>query len=353
MPPDEWRLGTLVTDLALAGDGRVWVAGPLVDGATEGGAGAQDDGLMTAGGDGRGTFGVAAMGPQRMAVAGVESAEHPRGWLATYDLGGAELARWQDAPEGQTSQFSGVDASGYEVVGAGHRAEVSDDGGWDARRMGLLVRWRPASVRGPVVAVVGESHASASLIDVAVVGEHVVAVGEAWSMDEPWLRQGWVVASDSQGKVSEWVMGPGILRAIAPMPEGGFIAVGSKVQGEEEEVWVVCLDASGRLLSESTLDMGGEDQAEALAFDGSGALLVAGHTTARPGDQDTRAWVVELDLGQIAMPVVTGRRLTPWGSAASVALAVLALPDGRVVTGGAALYGSVEVRGWLTRSPWL
>jgi hypothetical protein len=355
LPSEQWRLGTLVTGLALAGDGRLWVAGPLIGDAAEageGGAGTQAPWMMTAGGDGRGVFGVAAMGSERMAVAGVGSAERPRGWLATYDLNGVEIARWQDDPEGQSSQLMGVDASEYEVVGAGYRAEVTDDGAWDARRTGLLVRWRPASVRGPVVAAVGQWHYSASLTDVAVVGEQVVAVGEAWSADEPSLRQGWVVASDPEGKVSEWVIGPGTLRAIAPMQEGGFVAVGSKVSGAVEDVWVVCLDSGGRVFSEAVLDMGGEDQAEGLAFAGPGALLVAGHTTAFPGDQDTRAWVVELDLGQPAMPVLTGRRLTPWGSEASEALAVVALADGRVMTGGAAFYDSQSVRGWLTRLTW-
>lgn len=352
MPADQWRLGTLTTDLAVASDGRVWVAGPLVAGATEGSAGEQSGGLMTPGGGGHGTFGVAAMGQGRMAVAGVGSAEHPRGWLATYALDGAELARWQDEPGDESSLFMGVAASDTEVVGAGYRAVFAGHGVWDAPRTGLLVRWRPDSFRGPIVAVVGASHASASLADVAVAGGHAVAVGDAWSNDEPWLQQGWIVVSDPEGNISQQVMGPGTLRAIAPMPEGGFVAVGSKAWAEVEDVWVVCLDTDGRALSESTFDMGGEDHAAALAFAGTGALLLAGRTSAFSGDQPTRAWVVELDLGQVAMPVVTGRRLTPWGSETSASLAVVALEGGQVMTGGAAVYDGQQVRGWLVRSSW-
>lgn len=355
-PAPQWRLGTMVTDLAVAGDGRVWVAGPLIGGAEEGGAGAHEPWMMTAGGDGRGTFGVAAWGPERMVVAGIRGADDApvHGWMASYDLDGAELARWEHAPLSGTSWLMRVRTQGAQVVGVGFGELIVGPGAWDVRRHGLLVRWQPDGGGAAAVGRFGEGHDSAWLSDVAVLGERFVAVGGARTVDEPGDRRGWIVVSEAGGQAWQSVEGLGELTTVQVWGDQGFIAAGERegAGGGESDVWLVCLDAEGRLLREATVDLDGDDRAVGSALTARGGLLLAGSTRGFGGDEGSRAWVVELDPGVAGLPLVAGRRMSPVGADGSSGFAVVELPSGTLLTGGVAVYGDTDVRGWIAQTGW-
>lgn len=352
VPAGGWRLGTLVTDMAVAGDGRVWVAGAAVGGATEGTAGDLAPWLMTAGGDGKGTWGVAALGTDRMVVAGIRGGQVPHGWLGVYDLDGREDDAWQDTLDVGTSWLSRVATTAAgEVVAVGHRELRTGSGAWDLRRTALRVRWQPHGAADARVDLLGSEHDGAWLNDVAVSEELSMAVGGVRTADAPGTRQGWAVVGRQDGESTEWILGPGELWGVSAQPDGSFVAVGETPQGDASDVWLVCLDDQGRPTQTSTLDLDGSDRAMDIVRSAAGTLLLAGSTERFSGDETQRAWVVEVALSDGGTPLLGGRRLGPAGATQSVGFTLVELPTGDLLTGGAGVFGDEQVRGWLLGPP--
>jgi hypothetical protein len=92
--------------------------------------------------------------------------------------------------------------------------------------------------------------------------------------------------------------GNGILRSIAPMSDGGYIAAGEiDFSGSGNfDAWVVRLDSSGNVLWQKAYDLGENESARAIATTPDGGIVLAGYM--RPSTASTNnqhAWVLRLD----------------------------------------------------------
>lgn len=117
-------------------------------------------------------------------------------------------------------------------------------------------------------------------------------------------------------------------RALVPLTDGGFVIVGSKGGQDDDDVWVIAVDARGEKLWDRTHGTVGEDGAVSVTEASGGGFAVAGYSQ-RPGLSNFDNWVIRLsETGNMLWQRHFARGVFSTGTAISAA------PDGGFFVAG-------------------
>lgn len=150
-----------------------------------------------------------------------------------------------------------------------------------------------------------------------------------------------------RGRVTTRVgRGGGVVRAVAVRPDGSIIAAGSSSSGSGDEIALAKYTPQGPLAGgfgnggRVTTSLGpGDDEAEAVAIDSAGRIVVAGWTQGGTGDEVivvryTSSGVLDTSFGS------GGEVTTSVGSGGDRGYALALQPDGKIVVAGSTADGS-------------
>jgi hypothetical protein len=259
------------------------------------------------------------------------------GWVARLAPGGAERWRLEGLGEPGVTGLEAVAVRGDGTVVAGGMQHgtawlVAIDG------HGKLAWQRPVAGLDEVTAVMaapgdaGGVGGGAGAIVAGVTGRTTTSAGTSR-----------LVAIDAGG-APRWSTeaaehGHGELFAIAPLADGGGVAVGQAPGGDGGDgAWIVRFAADGTLRSHQVVATPGSAAARAVAATGDGGFLVAGEVLDGPGRRG-RLWRFDA-AGALVWQQA-------YGAGEARLLGVAATPDG-----GAVAVGTIQTAG-VTLRPWI